>query len=76
LLSTPIIVGASLMQGSKLGLADITIPFIGGITVSAVVGYFAIRFLLNFLVNNSFFIFVAYRMVIGSVVIALYLIRL
>ncbi|NTW06177.1 MAG: undecaprenyl-diphosphate phosphatase, partial [Peptococcaceae bacterium] len=41
LLSTPIIVGASLMQGSKLGLADITIPFIGGITVSAVVGYFA-----------------------------------
>jgi undecaprenyl-diphosphatase len=75
LLSTPIIVGASLMQGSKLGLSDITIPFVVGIIVSALVGYFAIRFLLNFLVKNSFFIFVAYRMIIGSVIVALYLIR-
>ncbi len=75
LLSTPIIFGAGIMQGSKLTMADITIPFLSGILVSAAVGYLAIRFLLRFLVNNSFFIFVVYRFILGSAVIALYFIR-
>ncbi|MCL6611951.1 MAG: undecaprenyl-diphosphatase UppP [Peptococcaceae bacterium] len=75
LLSTPIIVGAGLLQVNRLTPEDLTVPFVAGVLVSAAVGYLAIRFLLRFLVTNNFFIFVAYRFVLGSAVIALALIR-
>jgi len=75
LLSTPIIVGAGAVNITKLTPADITGPFVTGVIVSAVVGFLAIRFLLKFLVTNSFFIFVVYRFVLGAGVIALYLYR-
>jgi len=75
LLSTPIIVGAGLMQARNLTPADFNLPFITGVLVSAAVGYLSIKFLLRFLVANNFFIFVVYRFILGSVVIALYIIR-
>jgi len=75
LLSTPIIVGAGLMQGRHLTPADLTGPFVAGVIVSAAVGYLAIKFLLRFLVNNNFFIFVIYRFILGLAVIFLFFIR-
>lgn len=71
LLSTPIIVGAGLIQVRHLSPGDLTIPFVAGILVSAAVGYLSIKFLLRFLVTNNFFIFVAYRFILGAAVIAL-----
>lgn len=75
LLSTPIIVGAGLVHVFRLTPADFTLPFITGIAVSAVVGYLAIKFLLRFLVTNSFFIFVVYRFILGSAVVMLSILR-
>ncbi len=71
LLSTPIIVGAGLLQVSRLTPADLTVPFAAGVMVSAAVGYLAIKFLLRFLVTHNFFIFVVYRFILGSAVIVL-----
>ncbi|MCL6477762.1 MAG: undecaprenyl-diphosphatase UppP [Peptococcaceae bacterium] len=71
LLSTPIIVGAGLVQFNNLTPADFTVPFAVGIIVSAVVGYLAIKFLLRFLTTNSFGIFVVYRFIVGAGVILL-----
>lgn len=75
LLSTPIIVGAALVQFNKLTIADVTVPFVAGIIVSAVVGFLTIRFLLRFLVTNSFSIFVIYRFLLGTAVILLFTYR-
>ncbi|KJR99431.1 MAG: UDP-diphosphatase [Peptococcaceae bacterium BRH_c4a] len=75
LLSTPIIMGAGLVQFRNLTPADITMPFIFGILVSAAVGFIAIKFLLRFLITNSFAVFVIYRLVLGVAVIALSLYR-
>lgn len=71
LLSTPIIFGAGLVQFMDLTPADFTPPFITGIAVSALVGFIAIKFLLRFLVRNSFAVFVIYRFILGTAVIAL-----
>lgn len=75
LLSTPIIVGAGVYQFKELTPADFTLPFFTGMLVSALVGYMAIKFLLRFLVNNSFSIFVIYRFIIGAGVVWLALAR-
>ncbi|MFZ5597812.1 MAG: undecaprenyl-diphosphatase UppP [Bacillota bacterium] len=75
LLSTPIIFGAGVMQFKDLTPSDFTVPFAVGVLVSAVVGFIAIKFLLRFLVTNSFGIFVVYRFILGAAVIALYLFR-
>lgn len=75
LLSTPIIVGAGLVQVNKLTPADFTVPFMAGIAVSAAVGYLAIKFLLRFLVTNSFSIFVIYRFILGTAVIMVSILR-
>ena len=75
LLSTPIIVGAGLLQVKHLTPADLTIPFVAGVAISAAVGYLAIKFLLRFLVSNNFAIFAFYRFILGSAVIILYFSR-
>ena len=73
LLSTPIVAGATLY---KLKDFVISIPFFVGIFVSFVVGLFVIKFLLEFLKKGSFKVFAIYRVIIGIVIIALWLIRL
>lgn len=75
LLSTPIIVGAGMLQVKHLTPADLTVPFITGVVASAVVGYLAIKFLLRFLVTNSFAIFVIYRFILGAAVIMVSILR-
>lgn len=75
LLSTPIIVGAGVLQAHRLTPADLTVPFMAGVAISAVVGYLAIKFLLRFLVSNNFAIFTFYRFILGAAVIMLYFSR-
>lgn len=75
LLSTPIIVGAGVLQAHRLTPADLTVPFMAGVAISGVVGYLAIKFLLRFLVSNNFAIFAFYRFILGAAVIMLYFSR-
>ncbi len=75
LLSTPIIAGAALLKAHELhkeGLPPgMHAPFLVGITVSALVGYAAIAWLIRYLQSNSLKLFIIYRIVAGVVVIAL-----
>ncbi|HBV97321.1 MAG: UDP-diphosphatase [Peptococcaceae bacterium BICA1-7] len=75
LLSTPIIMGAGILNLRNITPADLTLPFITGVLVSAVIGFVAIKFLLKFLVNNNFTVFVIYRFVLGTAIIMLALSR-
>jgi len=69
LLSTPIIFSAGILQLKKLQVADLNIPFITGVAVSALVGYLAIKFLLIYLTRHGFGLFVWYRLLLGILVI-------
>jgi len=77
LLSTPAIGAAAAKDAWDLfrhegGIpADMHVPFVVGILVSAVVGGFTIKFFLDFLRRRSLAFFVAYRVVFGIIVIAL-----
>lgn len=71
LMSTPIILGAGVMQLPKLTPADLNLPFFTGVAVSAVVGFASIKFLLRYLTYRSFGLFVWYRLLLGLVVIVL-----
>ncbi len=75
LLSTPLIAGAALVKAHELhkeGLpADMQIPVLVGIIVSALVGYAAIAWLIRYLQSNSLRVFIIYRIVAGVAVIAL-----
>jgi undecaprenyl-diphosphatase len=79
LLSGPIVTGAFLYNMYKMlkaGFpADERLPFLAGILVAAVVGYFAIRFLLGYLQKRSLNLFVGYRLVFGALVLGLFLLR-
>ena len=75
LLSTPIIAGAALKAGVDIlrtGVpVEMRVPLVLGISVSAVVGYFAIGALIRYLERRSFKIFIVYRVVLGVLVLAL-----
>lgn len=76
LLSTPIIFGAGVMQLKDIASSDINIAFITGVVSSAVVGFLSIGFLLRYLSERSFTLFVWYRFLIGFAVIALVYVRM
>jgi undecaprenyl-diphosphatase len=69
LLGVPAIVGAGILETSKLmdnGLpADERAHFMVGMISAAVVGYLTIAFLLRYLQRNSTLVFVVYRFVVG-----------
>jgi undecaprenyl-diphosphatase len=75
LLSTPLIAGAALLKAHEVrkeGLpAEMHIPFLVGVLVSAVVGYIAIAWLIRYLQSNSLKVFIVYRIVVGLIVIGL-----
>jgi len=74
LLSTPIIAGACFKKAWEIhhsGLpADMRMPFLLGIIVSAVVGYAVIAALIRYLERHTFAIFVVYRVILGVIVLA------
>jgi undecaprenyl-diphosphatase len=73
LLSTPLIAGACLKKGWEIhhsGLpADMRLPFLFGIIVSAVVGYTVIAVLIRYLERRTFTIFVVYRVILGVILL-------
>lgn len=82
LLSTPVIVGAGLLQGWKAirvlhhpieGSAPINwIVMLLGIGVAAVIGFLCIKFFLRYLQKKSFIPFVVYRLLLAGVVLVYY----
>lgn len=70
LMLIPIVAGATLYSGTK-GIAKGTItsemipPMIAGVITSAVVGYFAVFYLLKLIKNKPFTTFVVYRILAG-----------
>ncbi|MDI6709263.1 MAG: undecaprenyl-diphosphate phosphatase [Bacillota bacterium] len=75
LLSTPIILGAALYQLRDVSPADLTAPFLAGVGTSAAVGFLAIGFLLRWVTTHNFNLFVWYRFGLGTLVIAMALVR-
>jgi undecaprenyl-diphosphatase len=74
LLSIPAI-GASglleLREAVHLLPAENMTPLIVGVVTAGIVGYISIWFLLSFLKRNSTAIFIAYRIIVGSVILIL-----
>jgi undecaprenyl-diphosphatase len=74
LLSTPLIAGACLKKGWEIhhsGLAaDMRMPFLLGIIVSALVGYAVIAVLIRYLERRTFAVFVVYRVILGVILLA------
>jgi undecaprenyl-diphosphatase len=74
LLATPLIAGACLKKGLEIhhhGLpADMHMPFLAGITVSAIVGYAVIAVLIRYLERKTFTIFIVYRVILGVILLA------
>ena len=74
LLSTPIIAGACFKKGLELhhsGIpADMRMPFLLGIIVSAAVGYAVIAVLIRYLERRTFTVFVVYRVILGVILLA------
>jgi undecaprenyl-diphosphatase len=73
LLSTPIILGAALIKIPELmsSESDLKVIVIGIIT-SATVGYFAIKYLIKYLKNNSLKPFILYRVILAFLLLVLY----
>jgi undecaprenyl-diphosphatase len=75
LLATPLVAGACLKKGLEIhhhGLpADMRMPFLVGIIVSALVGYAVIAVLIRYLERRTFTIFVVYRVILGVVLLAI-----
>lgn len=77
LLSTPAILGAGLMK-----LKDVhekgfpqgeIMTFVVGFVVAAISGYFAVRFLMNYLQRGSLAIFAVYRFALAAAIIVVFL---
>jgi undecaprenyl-diphosphatase len=75
LLSLPIVFGAALLKGIHLlkhGIEPgMAMPMLVGVTVSAIVGYISVAFLLKFVQNRTLWPFVWYRVAAGGGVMAL-----
>jgi undecaprenyl-diphosphatase len=73
LLATPAILGAGLLKGAEAAVEGIPAEdidaIIAGATVSAVVGWLSIRFLLRLLQTGTFTPFVVYRLIAGAFVV-------
>lgn len=76
LLSTPFIFLSGVYEARNLKSLEIELlPFAIAIITAAVVGVMSIKFLLNYLKNKGFGIFTVYRLVLGTIVILVYVIR-
>jgi undecaprenyl-diphosphatase len=82
LLSTPVIVGASLLEGWKLakvinrpveGAAHVQWDVLGiGVLSAAITGFLCIRFFLRYLQKKSFVPFVVYRILLAGITLLYY----
>ena len=75
LMSVPIIAGAALLKVPDLKPADFNLAFILGVLTAAVVGFLAIRFLLQYLRHGSYLLFTWYRILLAALVVAVFFLR-
>ena len=73
MLSAPIVLGATIFKFKDF---IFSIPWVIGVLVSFLVGLVVIKFLLEYLRKGSFKAFAIYRVIVGILVIALFIIRL
>jgi undecaprenyl-diphosphatase len=77
LLGAPVFFGAGLLQlvnafaDDAIGMVDTIPTLLVGFLVSAITGFIAIRFLLAYLRTNSLYVFAAYCLLAGCIVIGL-----
>ena len=79
LMSTPIILGAGMLKlkdalETGLPAGEVT-AFIVGFITAALVGYGAIRFLMNYLRTRTLAVFVVYRLCLAGVIASVFLLR-
>ena len=75
LMSAPIIFGAGLVKVNEFLVQGVTIPLLAGFTSAAVFGFLSIRFLLKYLAQHGFKIFVWYRFILAALVLIIYFVR-
>ncbi len=79
LLATPIIGAAGLFKLRHALVHGLpqneTVAFFAGILASAIVGFVAIKFLLQYLKEHTFYLFVWYRLIAGLAIIIIWLLR-
>ena len=68
LLSTPIILGAGIREFPSLLESGLNMSILVGVLVSALSGYLAIKYMLKYLENRSYNIFVGYRILLALVI--------
>jgi undecaprenyl-diphosphatase len=75
LMAVPVMLAAGLLAGLDLrkitGWTSFLPVILAGFATAAVVGYFAIRWLLRYLTRNSFYVFAIYTALLGAVVLIL-----
>jgi len=76
LLSTPIIFGAAILKVPQLLQSGITAQIAIGISVAAISGYLAIKFLMRFVEKTSYAVFFWYRLAFASLILAVYIFRI
>ena len=69
LMSVPIISGAAVYKLRDLKLSMVDPPFVVGVLVAAIVGYLAIRFLLQYLRRGSYLVFAIYRFALAAAIV-------
>ena len=72
LLSTPIILGAGIKEFPSLLESGLDAAILIGVLVSAASGYLTIKYMLKYLENKSYNIFVGYRVALAIVIIFLF----
>jgi len=75
LLATPAILGAFLVSLKNYSAVQIDLAFFIAVATSAIFGFLAIKYLLNFLEKHGFLPFVIYRLAVAAVVIGIYFLR-
>lgn len=79
LLAAPITLGAGIYKLRYLFSGGLerseAAGFAAGVVVSAAVGFLAIKFLLKYLQNHTFYVFVWYRLAFGALIFAVILLR-
>ncbi len=79
LMSIPIMLAAGVLAGGDLAsspqLAEMLPVFIPGFITAGVVGYLSIRWLLQYLVRHTFYLFAWYCLVVGTLTLIVYWVR-
>ena len=72
LLGIPAMIGATLLEATKMNISQVDPPFLLAIVFSAIVGFFAIKYLIEYLKRGTLAIFAVYRIILALVVLVVY----